>query len=619
MSLADVVAAAMFAGVVVYALFGGADFGSGFWDLTAGGARRGGRLRVLIDHSIGPVWEANHVWLIYVLVFWWTAFPRAFAAAMTTLFVPLRAGAARDRPARRRLRLPQVRRDAGPGAAVRRGLRRLVADHTVLPRERPPERSPRAGCPSAGYGDLLDLLAQPDLAVRRVIAVAHLRFLAGVFLTADAQRSARPRPGRAAARRAPRPSGWSPAPSCWSRCVPIRHDAPTLSDGLTGRALPLVVAVRGRRRGDARAAAAPPLRPGPARRRRRGRRRRRRAGAWRSTRGCSPTSSGSRPPPDRGPRWSGCWSSSALAVVLVVPAARLPVLADPDREPGATSPPGRVSSRDERTANGVSPARNSTTAQPAITGSSPTPAPAARPARCPSGIPRNDVSVSHEATRASIAVRHVVLDRRLPRDIEEDQAGVADHCPDDHGRQDARARRKPSTHRPSAAGRASRPAYPRGRHQPRDRPAPTKPPSPSAADDGADRAGPAEVADRDDRHQDEDHPVGHVIDRGGQDAGEQPVAAPDLAPALGRSRATSAGALARLTRARIRARSRPRRGSSRRSPRTRSGHRAGPPPGRRRPGPTTWQPVRTRLNVALACAASLRAASPSASARSSPG
>jgi cytochrome d ubiquinol oxidase subunit II len=58
----------LFSGVVLYALFGGADFGSGFWDLTAGGPHRGSRLRVLIDHSIGPVWEANHVWLIYILV-----------------------------------------------------------------------------------------------------------------------------------------------------------------------------------------------------------------------------------------------------------------------------------------------------------------------------------------------------------------------------------------------------------------------------------------------------------------------------------------------------------------------------------------------------------------------
>ncbi len=46
---------------------------------------------MLIDHSIGPVWEANHVWLIYILVIWWTGFPGAIAAAMTTLFIPVAA------------------------------------------------------------------------------------------------------------------------------------------------------------------------------------------------------------------------------------------------------------------------------------------------------------------------------------------------------------------------------------------------------------------------------------------------------------------------------------------------------------------------------------------------
>src|ERR1700755_502433 len=89
MTLAGAVACAMFVGVLAYALFAGADFGSGFYDLTAGGGVRGAGMRTLVDHSIGPVWEANHVWLIYVLVRWWTAFPGAFAAAMTTLFIPL--------------------------------------------------------------------------------------------------------------------------------------------------------------------------------------------------------------------------------------------------------------------------------------------------------------------------------------------------------------------------------------------------------------------------------------------------------------------------------------------------------------------------------------------------
>ena len=70
----------LFAAVTMYAIFGGADFGAGFWDLTARGAERGKRPREVIDHSIGPVWEANHVWLIFVFVVLWTGFPEAYAS-----------------------------------------------------------------------------------------------------------------------------------------------------------------------------------------------------------------------------------------------------------------------------------------------------------------------------------------------------------------------------------------------------------------------------------------------------------------------------------------------------------------------------------------------------------
>ncbi len=82
-------AAVMFVALAAYALFGGADFGGGIWDLLAGGTRRGAAPRELIDEAITPVWEANHVWLIFVLVLLWTGFPPAFAAVMTALFVPL--------------------------------------------------------------------------------------------------------------------------------------------------------------------------------------------------------------------------------------------------------------------------------------------------------------------------------------------------------------------------------------------------------------------------------------------------------------------------------------------------------------------------------------------------
>jgi cytochrome d ubiquinol oxidase subunit II len=75
-------------GVVLYALTGGADFGAGVWELALGPDCEP-RERALIHQAIGPVWEANHVWLIFVLVGLWTAFPIAFAAMCQALFVPL--------------------------------------------------------------------------------------------------------------------------------------------------------------------------------------------------------------------------------------------------------------------------------------------------------------------------------------------------------------------------------------------------------------------------------------------------------------------------------------------------------------------------------------------------
>src|SRR5487761_1866470 len=89
MSAALAVLALTWVSVTAYALLAGADFGAGAWDLLAGRRRPGAPRRALIEHSIGPVWEANHVWLIFVLVLMWTAFPPAFAAISSTLYVPL--------------------------------------------------------------------------------------------------------------------------------------------------------------------------------------------------------------------------------------------------------------------------------------------------------------------------------------------------------------------------------------------------------------------------------------------------------------------------------------------------------------------------------------------------
>jgi cytochrome bd ubiquinol oxidase subunit II len=89
MSAATAVAAILVLAVTVYACSGLADYGAGLWDLTAGGRERGRRPRALIDAAVTPVWEANHVWLVYLLILCWTAFGAAFASIMTTLFVPL--------------------------------------------------------------------------------------------------------------------------------------------------------------------------------------------------------------------------------------------------------------------------------------------------------------------------------------------------------------------------------------------------------------------------------------------------------------------------------------------------------------------------------------------------
>src|SRR5689334_16529185 len=78
----------MIASLVLYALLGGADYGGGVWDLFAFG-RRAREQRALIADAISPVWEANHVWLILVIVMLFTAFPPAFAAIATALHIPI--------------------------------------------------------------------------------------------------------------------------------------------------------------------------------------------------------------------------------------------------------------------------------------------------------------------------------------------------------------------------------------------------------------------------------------------------------------------------------------------------------------------------------------------------
>src|ERR1700730_1535411 len=76
-------------GLALYTVLGGADFGAGIWQLTAGRGRDAERIRDHAHHAMGPVWEANHVWLIFVLTVTWTAYPVAFGSIASTLSVPL--------------------------------------------------------------------------------------------------------------------------------------------------------------------------------------------------------------------------------------------------------------------------------------------------------------------------------------------------------------------------------------------------------------------------------------------------------------------------------------------------------------------------------------------------
>jgi cytochrome bd ubiquinol oxidase subunit II len=88
MDLVALLAAMIMAALTAYVLGAGADFGGGVWDVFAAGPRLREQRKV-IAHAIGPIWEANHVWLIFVIVILFVAFPTAYAALTTALHVPL--------------------------------------------------------------------------------------------------------------------------------------------------------------------------------------------------------------------------------------------------------------------------------------------------------------------------------------------------------------------------------------------------------------------------------------------------------------------------------------------------------------------------------------------------
>src|SRR5262249_29741511 len=86
--LSQLFAAIIVAAIAIYAISGGADYGAGIWDLLSSGPSKDEQ-KVLIANAIRPIWEANHVWIIFVLVLLFSGFPRAFGTIMVALFIPI--------------------------------------------------------------------------------------------------------------------------------------------------------------------------------------------------------------------------------------------------------------------------------------------------------------------------------------------------------------------------------------------------------------------------------------------------------------------------------------------------------------------------------------------------
>ncbi len=238
MNLADIIAAIMFLGVIAYAVFAGADFGSGIWDLTAGDARKGAKLRSLIDHAIGPVWEANHVWLIFVFVYLWTGFPGPFAAICETLFIPLMlAGLGivlRGSAFAFRKFAPTIAQARLFGSIF--ALSSLVTPF-VLGTIAGAIASGRV--PLDGRGDLWRSWTGPSSILGGVLAVLTTSFLAAVFLTAEAARE-HDLELQLACRSKALWSGAVTGGVALLAVFPLRSDAPVLFDRLTGRAAPVI-------------------------------------------------------------------------------------------------------------------------------------------------------------------------------------------------------------------------------------------------------------------------------------------------------------------------------------------------------------------------------------------
>ncbi len=175
-------------GLIFYVVLGGADFGAGFWQLAAGRGEHARRLREHAHHSMGPVWEANHVWLIFVLTVMWTAYPVAFGSIASTLSVPLFLAILGIifRGAAYALRF---------GASGPRELRMIETVSGVSSILTPFSLGTVAGAIAArrvpvgnASGALISSWLNPTGVVIGLLAVAISAYLAAVFLAADAAR-----------------------------------------------------------------------------------------------------------------------------------------------------------------------------------------------------------------------------------------------------------------------------------------------------------------------------------------------------------------------------------------------------------------------------------------------
>jgi len=233
-------AVVLFVGIMAYAVFGGADFGAGFWDLIAGGAERGARPRAVIEHAIGPVWEANHVWLIFTWVVLWTCFPEAYASITLTVFVPLTIAAfgivLRGSGFAFRKTVTKTSSKRNFGAA-------FASSSVIVPYCMGAVVGAIASgrIPAGGVaGDPWSSWVNPTSILGGVMAVVMVAYLASVYLTWDAHRLGDDDMAEYFRKRAIIAAVVAGV-FAFAGIFVLHHDAPFLYSGLTSRGLPAVI------------------------------------------------------------------------------------------------------------------------------------------------------------------------------------------------------------------------------------------------------------------------------------------------------------------------------------------------------------------------------------------